>query len=142
LLNLPFEQVFLAAALHDCVKKRPFDSNYVGYVPEDSIGTPVMHAFMGAAAAKKVYGITDKSVLDAIRYHTTGHADMTPLEKLIFLADMIEDGVRELRQTAKGNFEAGFLLSVDMLYSHLLNKKTDIYPLTRECYNYYFKKEK
>ena len=146
-LNLPYDQVFIAAALHDCMKKMPYNPIYKEDIPESAVDTPVMHAFMGAAVAQKEYGVSDRAVLDAIRYHTTGRADMSPLEKLIFLADTIEDGrdfegVDQLRKAAQGNFEAGFILSVDLLYNHLKKKKTDIYPLTSECYNYYFNKEK
>lgn len=41
---------------------------------------------------KTKYQVEDEEILSAIRYHTTGHPDMTVLEKIIYLADYIEPG--------------------------------------------------
>ena len=64
---------------------------------------PVLHQYSGAYVAEKFFEVTDGEVLDAIRYHTSGRADMTSLEKLVFLSDMLEsgrqfDGVEKLRK--------------------------------------------
>ncbi len=54
---------------------------------------------------RRDFGITDRELLDAVSYHTTGRAGMTLLEKIIFIADAVEPGrdypgveeIRELR---------------------------------------------
>jgi nicotinate-nucleotide adenylyltransferase len=48
----------------------------------------VLHAITGAVEAKKSYGIRDAEILSAIRYHTTGKAGMTLLDRVIYLADL------------------------------------------------------
>ena len=41
---------------------------------------------------KEKYGVTDREVRQAVRYHTTGRPEMTLLEKIIYIADYIEPG--------------------------------------------------
>ncbi len=83
----------------------------------------LLHAKSGAAVAKGVFG-EDPSVVEAILWHTTGKADMSLLEKIIYLADYMEsnrafDGVEELRLYAWNDIDRAMLLafqmSVDML---------------------------
>ena len=50
----------------------------------------ILHGPVGAWIAEKEFGVTDEDILNAIRYHTTGRAEMCKLEKIIFIADMIE----------------------------------------------------
>ena len=57
--------------------------------------------------ARDVFGV-DGEIYSAIYWHTTGHADMTLLEKIIYLADYIEPsrdfpGVDKLRQVCYKN---------------------------------------
>ena len=68
---------------------------------------------------------------------------MTPLEKVVFMADVIEkgrtfDGVEKLRQETEKDFERGFRLSIIDLYNSL---GEDRYFLTRKAYEYYLKEE-
>lgn len=63
--------------------------------------TDLIHPFLGAEVARREYQVTDEDILNAIRYHTTGRAGMSLLEKIIFIADYIEpnrekfDGLEE-----------------------------------------------
>ena len=45
----------------------------------------LLHAKLGAYIAKAKYNVTDKEILSAITYHTTGKPDMTMLEKIVYL---------------------------------------------------------
>ena len=47
---------------------------------------------MGAYFAEHKYGITDPEILEAIRLHSTGAPDMTELDMVVYLADLIEPG--------------------------------------------------
>jgi len=49
------------------------------------------HSKVGAAILEKEFGVTDEDILNAVRYHTTAKKDMTLLEELIFVADVVED---------------------------------------------------
>ena len=58
----------------------------------------LLHAKVGQVFAREVYGITDDSILSAIRWHTTGKPAMSTLEKIIYIADYIEPNRRPLPQ--------------------------------------------
>ena len=143
-VGLPFEKVFLGCLLHDCMKQ--VDRINLG-VPEDAVGTKVLHAFNGAEEARLGFGITDPEIVDAIRYHTTGRAGMTALDKLVYTADMVEEqtrdfeGVEELRAAAYRDLDDGFVRCFKVCYDSLLERGIPIYYLTLDCYNQYLKKE-
>lgn len=139
-LKQNFDKVFLAALLHDNAKQRPSLDGL--RVPADSIGSPVLHQFLGAEKARRDFGIEDEEVLDAIRYHTTAKAGMTMLEKLIYTADSLSDDrmyapIPELRRVAIEDFENGFKATLKFTYDKLSSKGKGIYPLTVEAYEYY-----
>jgi nicotinate-nucleotide adenylyltransferase len=50
----------------------------------------LLHSPAGAVFARDGFGEKDKEILDAICYHTTGRANMSALEKIVYLADKIE----------------------------------------------------
>lgn len=143
-LKLDQNKVLLAAILHDCAKKFEHDDTYdKSGVPEDAIGTPVEHQFLGAIVAKKDFNIDDEEILSAIRCHTTGKPNMTTFEKLVYCADLLEEGREQeflipLRESMEKDFEQGFLDCIAQQYDYLITKKQGIvYPLTIECAKYY-----
>ncbi len=143
-IGLPFEKVFLGCLLHDCMKHT--DRINPG-VPEDVIGTKVLHAFNGAEEARLAFKIEDEEILDAIRYHTTARGGMTTLDKLVYTADMVEEytrdfeGVEHLRETAYRDLDEGFRLCLESCYQSLIERGISIYHLTMDAYNEYCKKE-
>lgn len=93
------EKAKLAGLLHDCARdikqgeliaiceKRGIGLNYV------ELAQPyLLHGAAGMILAEEKYGIKDREILNAIRYHTTGRENMTLCEKIIFTADYIEPG--------------------------------------------------
>ena len=135
-----FDKVFLAALLHDNAKQRKSLDGLS--VPEDSIGTPVLHQFLGAEKARRDFGIEDEEILDAIRYHTTAKADMTMLEKLIYTADSLSDDreyepIPAIRAIAIQDFEKGFKAILKYTYDKIAARGTGMYPLTEDAYRYY-----
>ena len=87
----------LAALLHDCAKSLSLEEQAAwarrdGSHLDPETASMILHAPAGAALARERYGITDEAVLQAIRYHTTGEADMTLLDEIIWAADIIEPG--------------------------------------------------
>lgn len=143
-VGLPTEKVFLACLLHDCMKYA--ETVHEG-VPRDVVGSKVLHAFNGAEEAREGFGVTDPEILDAIRYHTTGRAGMTPLDKLVYTADMVEEetrdfeGVEELREAAYRDLDEGFRRCFLICYDLLVEEGKDIYYLTLDCYKQYCKGE-
>ena len=105
-------KVMLTALAHDIAKEMT-DQQYFEYAQKnnikieefDKIETIALHGRIGAHIVGKKYGFT-KEMQDAIEYHTTGRANMTMLDKIIFLADKTEDRregeeVTELRKIIK-----------------------------------------
>ena len=134
--------------MHDCAKNLPEDSPYLdGFAPLQEWGdipAPVLHQYQGAYVAKTHFAVQDQDVLNAIRYHTSGRPNMSELEKLIFLADMLEEerrytGVDELRALFWDRTGLDKCLA-EALYQTLLfleSKGGDIYPLTKATYEFY-----
>ncbi|HEY6236465.1 MAG TPA: bis(5'-nucleosyl)-tetraphosphatase (symmetrical) YqeK [Candidatus Elarobacter sp.] len=52
----------------------------------------VLHARLGAELARERFGADDPDVLSAIRKHTLADAVMSPLDKVVYLADGLEPG--------------------------------------------------
>lgn len=110
--------------------------------------TALSHSIVGAYIAKYEFGIDDEEILGAIRYHTTGRPNMTALEEIIFLADLIEEardypGVEELRKMAySGEIDRAIVKSIDNTITLLLRKKSTIHTRTVDARNYYIRKIK
>ncbi|MCI9120116.1 MAG: nicotinate (nicotinamide) nucleotide adenylyltransferase [Oscillibacter sp.] len=119
------EQARRAALLHDCTKRLSPEEHFAlaeRYRTNlDSLerqAPKLLHAKTGAALAEALFG-TEDAVTSAIRWHTTGRAHMTLLEKIIYLADYTEPnrnfpGVDRLRQVCQENLDAGMLLGLEM----------------------------
>ena len=102
------------------------------------------HAPVGAIIARDEFGISDADILNAIRYHTTGRANMSPLEKLIYVSDMIEPGrsfpgVDELRAKAEENLNTAMEACIYQSVQFLVNKRVLVFPDSIDCYNQYVK---
>ncbi len=93
------ERLSAAALLHDITKdKKPEEQillceRYnIPVSEEDKLSPKTFHAKTGASFAKEYFpSVTDEIVLSCIRWHTTGRAAMTLPEKLLYLADYIEE---------------------------------------------------
>ena len=88
-----------AALLHDVTKEKRFEEQIKifeshGVIPtEEQISVaPTLHALTAPLIIPEEYPeFSCDELLNAIRYHSTGRADMTLSEKIIFLSDYIED---------------------------------------------------
>ena len=140
------KKAYLAGLIHDCAKYneevyiKKYNIDFYIY-PVSSIKDPVLHSFLGAEVAKKVYNIYDRDVLKAIEYHTTGRPDMSDLEKIIFIADAIEpardfEGIDKIRKLAFENLNKAMLNLLDSNIIFLIGKKALINPLSFEARNY------
>ena len=126
------EEARIAALLHDCTKKLNIEEQlqlcrqYSLQLDEmQQWALKLQHAITGAAVARHVFGVSDE-VYEAIRWHTTGKADMSTLEKVIYLADYIEPtrdfpGVEELRKAIWEDLDRGLLLGLEMSIQEMKN---------------------
>ena len=90
----------------------------------------LLHAKTGAAAARALFGECEE-VASAIAWHTTGKPDMTKLEKIVYLADMIEPNrsyptVDEIRAAAERDLDEGTLLALDRTIAFLQEQGTAV----------------
>lgn len=132
----------VAAAMHDCAKYLGESSPELrGFEFPSGVPAPVMHQYSGAYVAEHTFGVTDKYVLNAVRYHTSGRENMGNLEKLIFLADLLEDGrdfegVERLRKIFYRDIDECMLASLEHQLKYLEKNKKPVYPLTKRAYDY------
>lgn len=88
-----------AALLHDVTKEFAVEKHifvaaeYGVTFPLEIIAAPAtMHSITAALIIPEKYPtFSSREILDAVRYHTTGRAGMSLCEKLIYLADYIEE---------------------------------------------------
>ena len=98
--------------IEDCIKKFNIELD-----PLEENNLALSHSVIGSYVAKEVFEIEDEEILNAVKYHTTGRENMTLLEKIIYMADLIEEGryfpkVEELRElTYSGKLEEALILS-------------------------------
>lgn len=137
-----------AALLHDiakCMDKESLrhhlqegkgDARLFDFHPE------LWHGPVGALLAKQEFGIDNVDVLNAIHYHTTGRAHMSMLEKIIYVADLLEPersfpGVEQLRKLANESIDDAMKASICHSIEYLVSKRVAIYPDSFDCYNHF-----
>ena len=134
----------VAALLHDCTKKLDMEQQlalcrrYGIRLDElEQKALKLLHAKTGAAIARDVFGVDDE-IYRAIWWHTTGHANMTLLEKIIYLADYIEPsrdfpGVDKLRSVCYKDLDEGLLLGLEMSIEEMTNMGNPVHHATIEA---------
>ena len=96
-----------------------------------------LHALTGSLVAERVFGENSK-VVEAIASHTTGKADMTTLQKIIYVADYMEPcrdfpGVEQLRHLAFTDLDAALKLGLEMTLEHLARQGSEVSPESRDA---------
>lgn len=137
----------MAGLLHDYARELP-DHQLFQLAQEDNWPinlvekeTPMLlHGPVAAYLAKKELGVTDPSILQAIRFHTTGCGQMDDLAKIVFLADMLEPsrnfpGVEELRKLAYYNLDQALLKCLEHTLLYVVEGGRLLHPLTVEARN-------
>lgn len=132
----------LAAVLHDVARDEPSNSllkqvlDFGIMVDEITRGEPaLLHAVAGASVAEHEFGVRDPDVLAAIRYHTTGRAGMSRLERVIYLADCIEPGrdfpgVARLQELARSSLDGAVLAALEQTIRYVLDRGRLLHPDT------------
>ena len=76
---------FTDEQIEDCVRKFNIELD-----PLEVNNLALSHSVIGSYVAKEVFDIDDKEIINAIKYHTTGRENMSLLEKIIYMADLIK----------------------------------------------------
>lgn len=137
----------IAALLHDCTKKLELAQQlslcrHYG-IELDAVERSffvLLHSKTGAAVARDRFGVSEE-VYNAIYYHTTGKADMTLLEKIIYLADYIEPsrsfpGVEELRRAVHEDLNRGLYEALEDSVREMQGYGSPVHHRTQEALDY------
>jgi predicted HD superfamily hydrolase involved in NAD metabolism len=101
----------------------------------------LLHAQTGAIAVKWEFPEIDDEVIQAIARHTSAAPDMTDLDMIIYIADMIEPlrsqgNLTPIRTiVGKVPLEALFLKSFEITMIHLIQRHRFIHPASLEVWN-------
>ncbi len=139
-----------AGLLHDCAKclsdkkrLKICEKHHILISKVERENPFLLHAKAGAYLARKKYGVKNQDILNAIQNHTTGRAEMSLLEKIVFVADYIEPGrkhapnLAEIRKMAFLDLDEALLKILEDTLSYLEISGGDIDPMTEETRKYY-----
>ena len=136
-----------AGILHDCTKYWELEPHLAicdKYGVEldglERKAVKLLHSKSGACIAREVFGEPDE-VFEAIFWHTTGKADMTLLEKILYIADYMEpcrkfEGVELMRHLAYTDLDKAMLLGVTMTIEDMKGRGVPIHANTIGAYNW------
>lgn len=140
----------VAGLLHDCAKCIPnaqklkmCKKNGIEITAMEEKNPSLLHAKLGAYLAETVYGVTDPEILSAIRWHTTGKADMSLLDMIVYMADYIEPNrdkapnLKEIRKLTFENMEEALYQVLEGTLHFLGDRPEMIDPTTKISYDFY-----
>ena len=151
--GLDEKKAYLAGLLHDCAKCKSNDEllkiikQELKNIDEGELQNyKTLHAPVGEYFARTMYNIDDSEILNAIRYHTIGRVNMSLFEKIIFLADKIEENTRDKKYSEeiwqildKNKGETGLDIALFRCFSEtiksLVNRELKICKTTIDVYN-------
>ena len=146
--GIPMENVEIAALLHDITKHyseeehKEVITNHYGEDILKIYSEPLWHSFSAAALAKDYYGVKNPDIIKAVENHTIGRADMSILEKILFIADYIEpnrpyENSKEVFKIAFDNLDLAIFKAINLsieLFENQGDKIPDQAYETREFY--------
>lgn len=142
------DKAAMAAILHDAAKEiskpellRIMLENAIISKGAEKRPAPVWHGVCAAILARTQWGIEDEEILSAIACHTTGKADMSKLDKIIFLADMTSaerdyPGVEELRALEMQNLDKAMIRALTMTIQFVEEKQAIVDEESRNALRY------
>ena len=142
------EKARLAGLLHDCAREFPNDAlieeaarRGIEVEPLERSMPLLLHAYIGAERVKEIYGVEDAEICQAIYRHTVGGGNMTPLDKIIWYADMIEPNrdypeVEHLRRLAReASLDEMVLVGLSESIVFVVRKGHLVHPATVQARN-------
>ena len=142
------EKAYLCGLLHDICKNDSEEKMLQIFDKFDIILDNVQksvkslwHSIAGAALIQEKFNILDIEIIDAIKYHTTARANMSKLEKIVFIADVISkdrdfDCVEKLREYSLVDLDLAVIECLKSSINNLTNKNALIHIDTINAYNF------
>ena len=143
------QKAYLAGLLHDVLKDTSSNeqlkfSKQFGIILSDlEISAPSLyHSLIGSEYVRHVLGIEDEEIISAIKYHTTAKADMSLLQKIIYLADYTSldrdyNGVEDMRQAVNEGLDKAMKVALDYTVQDLEEKHVTAHPDTLAAFKQY-----
>lgn len=146
------EKAYFTGLIHDCAKCLPKDET-AKILEDKPQGLPELecgelenpkthHAPIGVYIAIKEFGVNDKEILSAIRWHTIGKINMTDFEKIIYIADKIEKRTRPkecsepiINGLNEYGLDGAMLVSYKNTIKSLVDRNLTICTATVDIYN-------
>ncbi len=139
------EKAYLSGLLHDCTKcfSHEWQIDYlkekgISLSDADLASPQILHQISGAIYAKEELGLEDQEILSAIACHTTGKADMSLLDQILFFADSCEPtrnypAVEALRKCGERNLREGVAALLERTIQYIKEKNQPLHPQTEEA---------
>lgn len=141
------EKAYLAGMLHDITKNATAEEHLhiftkFGIMLNDieKNAEKLWHAISGAAFIKHELGIVDDEIITAVRYHTTARANMTQLDKILYLADFTSadrdyDDIDIMREKVEISMEAALNYALSYTINDLVSRGKPLHLDTINAYN-------
>lgn len=141
------KKIFLASLLHDAAKcfdmakslkvirmhKKEFD--------EFDMAIPkIWHTKISAIIAREKFRIKDKTILKAIKMHATGGTNMSLIDKIIYIADILDiskniKGIEKVKKALKDSIDSAMLEAIRLKVSYLIKKGFRIHTDSIKAWN-------
>ena len=148
------DKAYTAGLIHDIMRYEPVEKMLEiiendGQILTDSEKniTVTLHAIAGEVYLRKELNVTDKDILSAVRWHTTGKEDMTLLEKIIYVADLTSEDreypdILEVRAMAETSLDKTCLRGLSFTIEDNAKKCRPIHVDTIKAFNYLAERKK
>lgn len=140
----------MAALLHDAGKGLSAEG-LIKYVRGSRICVPerldtirnqpaLLHPYVGADIARRIFGVTNPGILSAIRLHTLGTEKMSILDKIIYIADISSQDrdfprARTIRRLAFKNLDGALLIAAGEKLQYVLAGEKWMHPSGVKLWN-------
>lgn len=144
------EKAGLGALLHDCARRHKTKEQW-RLIEKWNVETPgddgedypsLWHTWLGPEVARREHGLDDEEIANAIRTHTTGRPDMTPIEEIVLVADCVEpmreyDWIPRIQAIANEDLKEAVRACLQMKHDQVVAVGRQLHPLGEEALRAY-----
>jgi len=146
LFDLDVPRVTLTAQAHDLLRAVPepellamAEARGLEILPLERERPVLLHGPLGALELAERFRISDPRVLDAVRYHTTGHPDYDLEAWAFFVADKVEPAklerwpaLQQVLEAAQTSLEGAALAYLELQAERARGEGWTVHPLAEE----------
>jgi len=142
--NVDENNAKFAGLLHD-IAKNMGNTELINYCKDNKIALDevklaspgMLHAEVGADIAKNKFGANDE-IVQAIEYHTLASEKMSDLDKIIYISDLIEEGIElpglePIREMAYKDLDRAFVLSLEYCIDNVKERGKTIHVQSQKA---------